>query len=205
MHWTACADSAQLYDFVFADNDGSASLLQSWNVNKGDTQRHRGRMLRVVLMNMLASDALLQRTVCLLSSVCCGAPFTCSHSTIAPCAAWCTARLHCMMQAKAWIRWKQYHIKAHRRKKAEQKGQNALLRMVFPGWRRWAHKLHPVRALAKRLAAQQQHRWVMACIENCCTLLTFLLQSRVHRHLWLQHMLRFALQSVRRLETACFC
>ena len=62
------------------------------------------------------------------------------------------------MQAKAWRRWKLYHAKAQRQKRAIKKGHSSLLGMALSGWLSRTHKMRQVKALKKRLATQQQHR-----------------------------------------------
>ncbi|DBA91048.1 TPA: hypothetical protein ACH3X2_004154 [Trebouxia sp. C0005] len=64
----------------------------------------------------------------------------------------------CRQQAKAWRRWKQYHSKAQRQKKAIKKGQSSLMSPVFSAWLSRTCKMRQVKACRAKNAVRQQHR-----------------------------------------------
>ena len=62
------------------------------------------------------------------------------------------------LQRKAWVRWKQFHIRARRYKQAQRKGHASRLAPVLSAWRARAHKVHRAKTFAKLLALKAQHR-----------------------------------------------
>ncbi|KAL3152452.1 hypothetical protein ABBQ32_001497 [Trebouxia sp. C0010 RCD-2024] len=62
------------------------------------------------------------------------------------------------LQAKAWNRWRQYHIRAQKRKRALTKGHVSLMGPAFRAWMARACMMHKVKAVAKTNAHKHLQR-----------------------------------------------
>lgn len=70
-----------------------------------------------------------------------------------------TALRSWLLQAKAWSRWKQHHVRAQKRKRAITRGHVAHMGPAFAAWLAQTCMMRKVKALAKANACKHLHRW----------------------------------------------